>query len=70
MHTWSCVQEYVHAERPKGSPESAVTLGKAQNGVYKGSGRCFAIALHCVEVYHNLDCLDVLYRGICIYCNF
>ena len=25
--------------------------------------------LRCVEVYHDLDHLDMLYRGVCIYCS-
>ena len=56
-----CTGGYVRARRPVALPESAVMSGEIQNGVYKGSGRCFAIFLHCVEVYHNLDHLDVLY---------
>ena len=67
MHTWSCVQRYARAGRPVGSPESAVTSSKVQNGVYKG--RCFARFLCCVKVYHNLDHLDVLYRDIRAYCS-
>ena len=60
---------YSCAGRPVGLPESAITLGKVQNGVYKGSGRCFTGFLHCVEVSHDLDCLDVLYRVVHIYCS-
>ena len=55
MHNWSCLRGYVHAGRTVGSPESAVMLGKVQNGIYKGSGRCFARFLRCVEVYNDLD---------------
>ena len=43
------------AGRPVGLPESAVMLGEVQNGVYKGSGRCFTRFLRCVEVSHDLD---------------
>ena len=60
---------YSCAGRPVGLPESAITLGKVQNGVYKGSGRCFTGFLRCVEVSHDLDCLDVLYRVVRIYCS-
>ena len=58
---------YAHAGRSVGSPESAVTSGEVQNDVYIGSGECFARFLRCVEVYHDLDYLDVLYRGIHAY---
>ena len=60
---------YARAGRPVGLPESAVTSSEVQNGVYKGTGRCFARFLRCVEVYHDLDRLDVLYRGIRAYCS-
>ena len=60
---------YVRAGRPVGLLESAVTSSEVQNGVYKGIGRCFARFLRCVKVYHNLDHLDVLYRGIHAYCS-
>ena len=71
MHTWSCVQEVCAcARRPVvGSPESAVMSSEVQNGVYKASGGCFARFLRCVKVYHNLDHLDMLYRGIHAYCS-
>ena len=39
------------------------------NGVYYGTGRCLARFLRCFEVYHDLDRLDVLYRGIHAYCS-
>ena len=61
--------EYAHAGRPVGLPGSTVASIEVQNGVYKGTGRCFARFLRCVEVYHDLDCLDVLYRGIHAYCS-
>ena len=60
---------YAHAGRSVGSPESAVTSSETQNGVYKGTGRCFARFLWCVEVYHSLDHLDMLYWGIHAYCS-
>ena len=60
---------YARAGRPVGSPESAVTSSEVQNDFYKGTGRCFARFLRCVKVYHNLDHLDVLYRGIHAYCS-
>ena len=52
-----------------GSPKSAVMLSEVQNGVYKGSGGCFTRFLHCVKVSHNLDHLDMLYRGIHAHCS-
>ena len=60
---------YAFAERPVGLPESAVTSSEVQIGVYKSTGRCFARFLCCVEVYHDLDHLDVLYSGIHAYCS-
>ena len=54
----------MHVGRPVGLPESAVTLSEVQNGVYEGTGRCFARFLRCFEVYHDLDHLDVLYSSI------
>ena len=38
MHTWSCARGVTHAEKPVGSPESAVMSGEFRNGV--GSGKC------------------------------
>ena len=70
MHPRSCVQGYAHAVRPVGSPESAVTSSEVQNGIYNGTGRCFTRFLRCVEVYHDLDHLDILYRGIRAYFRF
>ena len=60
-------REYGHAGRPVDLPESAVTSSKVKND--KGTGRCLARFLRCVEVYHDLDHLDVLYRGLCAYCS-
>ena len=60
---------YVRAGRPVGSPESAATLNEVQNGIYKGTGWCFTRFLCCVVVYHDVDNLDVLYRGIHAYCS-
>ena len=61
---------YARAGRPVGSPESVVTSSEVQNGVYKGTGWCFARFLCCVEAYHDVDGhLDVLYRGIRAYCS-
>ena len=39
MHTWSNMYArwYARAGRPVDLPQSAVTLGEVQNGVYKGS---------------------------------
>ena len=61
---------YGRAGRPVDLPESAVTSSEVQNGVYdKGTGRCLARFLRCVEVYHDSDHLDVLYRGLRAYCS-
>ena len=35
----------------------------------KGTGRFFTRFLCWVEVYHDLDHLDMLYRGIGAYCS-
>ena len=41
---------YARAGRPVGLPESVVTSGKFQNGVYrKGTGKLFSGFLRCVE---------------------
>ena len=50
---------YVHAGRPVGLPESAVTY----------TGKLFSGFLRCVEVSHNLDHLHMLYRGVRVDCK-
>ena len=61
------MEEYLHAGRPVGSLESVVMSGKFQMASKRQ--KCFAKFLHCIEVSHNLDGLDLMYRGVRIYCN-
>ena len=51
-----------------GLPESAVMSGEFQWRL-KGTGKLFTGFLCCVKASHNLDCLDVLYRGVRFDCN-
>ena len=70
---------YARAGRPAGPPESAVTSSEIQNhenGVYKtckSTGKCFSpdsFVVSKASSYHDLDHLDVLYRGITSTFNF
>ena len=58
----------MHAGKLVGSPESA-HVRRIPKWRPKGTGKLFTGFLNCVEVSHDLDCLDVLYRGSCIDCN-
>ena len=59
---------YARARRPVGLPES--DIGRVPKWRLKGTGKLFSRFLHCVEVSHNLDRLDVLYRASTLIATF
>ena len=68
MHTRSCVQGICACREACRLARISCHVEQGPKwSLYKGSGRCFTRFLRCVEVYHDLDHLDVLYRGIHAY---
>ena len=57
--------EYACAGGPVSLPKSACHhVRRVPKWRLKGTGKLFSGFLRCVEVSHNLDHMDMLYRGV------
>ena len=69
MRTWSCVPGVCACRKACRLARISCHVGRVPKWRLKGTGKLLSGFLCCVEVSHNLDLLDVLYRGVRVDCN-
>ena len=70
IRTWSCVRGVcLCMEACSRLARISCHIRWVPKGHLKGTGKLFTRFLRCFEVSHDLDCLDVLCRGVRVDCN-
>ena len=68
--TWSCVRGVCACREACRLARISCHIGRVPKWRLKGTGKLFSGFLRCVEVSHDLDCLDVLYRASVLIATF
>ena len=69
IRTWSCVWGVCACRETCRLARISCHVGWVPKWHLKGTSKLFTGFLRCVRVSHDLDCLDVPYRGIHVDCN-